>query len=157
MNKLGLTAATLVATCSLITGAIAQGSQRLIGLGCPTKLKLLSVRGTLGIGTKLQIDTSLPTNTPTGFGHLAFGLPLPQSQWTSFLLNDAAAGPRLCSLVIAPILTVEVTNNKPSLTMVIPSDPTLIGVPIGVQLFGRFCGFAGCTESLSEGIEITIG
>jgi hypothetical protein len=134
----------------------AQGSQRALGGGCAGR-SAPSVTGSLVIGSAARIDSPGCFLGQGGFGLLLVGAPLPSAQWIPIPLRSSRRGTELCDLVVLPQALLEVTALPFPLTVAIPNDPSLRGAALGLQTLCNECGFAGCFELLTQGLEIVFG
>jgi hypothetical protein len=157
MNTL-LRATLSLALASFVASATlqAQGSQRALGGGCAGR-STPSVTGTLVIGSTARIDSPGCFLGQGSFGLLLLGTPLPTAQWIPIPLRSSRRGTELCDLVVLPQAFLEVTALPFPLTVAIPNDPVLRGGAIGLQTLCNECGFAGCFDLLTQGLEIVFG
>jgi len=151
MNKIFASALLCLGLSPIVA---AQGSQRSLGGGCANRTTP-TVSGQLAIGTTMSIDDPGCFLGQGGLGAIAFGVPLA----TPILLrlNSSIRGLETCTVVVTPTVVADVTFVTFPLAVPIPNVPVLQGARIGLQTFCRECGFAGCFELLTQGLEITIG
>ncbi len=133
----------------------AQGSQAAIGGGCPNR-STPTVSGSLTIGTTARVDDIGCFAGQSGFGVLFFGSRLPASQWVTVTLSASITGAQPCDVVLLPAIGVPVGASG-ALAVPIPNNPALQGAQVSLQAFCNECGFAGCFDVLTQGLEITIG
>ncbi len=138
----------------LATAAPAQGSQRPLGGGC-TGRSTPSISGQLAIGTTLQIDSPACFLGQGGFGAIALGATLATP--VPIALRSSPRGLENCLLMLNPGVMLDVTTTNFPLVLTIPNVPQLRGVSLALQTVCRECGFTGCFELLTQGVEITIG
>ncbi len=133
---------------------IAQGSQRVIGGGCDG-LPAPEVSGPLTIGSTMTIRDvgCFYISSPGSAYLLAFGIPLPPRFWLPIQLQQLT--PVTCQLVILPAIVVG--SPREPISLLIPNDPVLRGIKVGLQTYCFICGFRGCDQMLSQGVELTIG
>lgn len=141
---------------SLGPGAVlsAQGSQAVLGGGCqgfPAPL----VTGPLSVGSQMEVQEAgcYFIGSPGSFYALAFGVPLPAGSWLPIYLQQL--NPVLCEITVLP--TIVVPSRSEPIRLMIPNAPALRGVRVGLQTYCLICGFRGCDQILSQGLEITIG
>ncbi|MBK9385878.1 MAG: hypothetical protein IPN34_13795 [Planctomycetes bacterium] len=134
----------------------AQGSQRALGGGCAGR-STPSVSGTLVIGSTARIDSPGCFLGQGGFGLLLLGAPLPPAQWIPIPLQSSRRGTELCDLVVLPQAFLDLNALRFPLNVAIPNDPSLRGAAVGLQTLCYECGFAGCFELLTQGLEIVFG
>lgn len=142
--------------CTALSAAplCAQGTQRTIGGGCPGR-SAPAVTGTLTIGSRLTIDTPGCFTGQGGFGLMLLGSALPTAQWIPISLVTTRGSYQLCDLVLLPTASLDVTNLQFPFTVVIPNDPTLQGQSVTMQSLCTECGFVGCGDLLTQGLELT--
>ena len=145
--------ALIMTLSSLATWGQAQGSQAVIGGGCPGT-PAPKVSGPLTIGSVMEIRDvgCFFVTSPGSFHVLFFGIPLPQGSWMPVQLQQFT--PVTCQVVILPTLAVPAREEP--VRLLIPPLPALRGVRVGLQNFCFVCGFRGCDEILSQGLELTI-
>ena len=139
---------------ALATPILAQGSQRVIGGGCDG-LPTPTVSGPLTIGSTMTIRNvgCFYISSPGSFYLLALGFPLPDRFWFPVQLQQLTLV--TCQLVILPAIVVG--SQAEPIRILIPNATSLHGVKVGLQTFCFICGFRGCDQMLSQGMELTIG
>ena len=146
-----------LAVAALCAGAQAQGSQRSLGGGC-TGYGGPGLAGPLAIGTTLRIEsTGCLSPGASSFQVMFFGVPLPPGGAITLPLRAKLGGIELCDVVILPLVAIDLTLAQLPQRVPIPNNPALQGAKIGVQTFCFECGFPGCWQALTQGVEITIG
>ncbi|MCB9882520.1 MAG: hypothetical protein H6834_12080 [Planctomycetes bacterium] len=127
-----------------------------IGGGCQNRWAP-AVSGPLTIGQPLQIDAVGCFTGQGGFGVFLVGVPLPQAAWIPLSLRSSMGGLENCLLVVQPLVVLDASAFQNPVRILIPNDPTLRGVPIGLQSLCNECGFGGCYEVMSQGLEVVFG
>lgn len=135
--------------------AAAQGSQTKIGGGCPQRT-VPTVTGPLSVGAQMSIDDPGCFSGQGGVAVMFLGSRLPQRQWITLSLSAAISGPLPCDVVLLPLVGFGVSSSRPTV-LPIPNNPALRGAQISLQAACTECGFAGCYDLLTGGLEITIG
>lgn len=141
-------------TLTLLSAPIsAQGSQAPLGGGCMgTPAPVVS--GPLTLGSRMEIrDPGCFISSPGSFYVLAFGIPLPKGFSIPIVLQQF--NPVICQVTVIPVIAVP--SRTAPMVLTIPSAPALRGARVGLQAFCFVCGFRGCDQILSQGLEITIG
>lgn len=151
-----LAAVSLLAFAFAAPELAAQGSQRVLGGGCAGRSAPV-VQGTLAIGTNASIDSPGCFLGQGGFGLLLLGTALPPSQAIPIPLVSSRRGTELCDLVLLPQAYFEVTAVPFPWTVAIPNDPTLSGQALALQTLCHECGFVGCFDLLTQGLELRFG
>ena len=143
----------LLTLTALSASVSAQGSQTVLGGGClgaPAPV----VHGPLTLGSRMEIrDAGCFISSPGSFYILAFGIPLPQGFSIPIVLQQF--NPVICQITVIPVIAVP-SRTEPML-LSIPNAPALRGARVGLQSYCFVCGFRGCDQVLSQGLEITIG
>lgn len=140
-----------------LAGALAaQGSQRPVGGGCLNRSAPL-LSGPISPGTVLQVDDPGCFLGQGGSAVMFLGVPLPRAAWVPVPLRSSRAGIENCLAVQLPALGLDVTAVMFPLRLQVPPDARLIGAMISVQVFCHECGFAGCFDLLTQGVELTFG
>lgn len=136
------------------TTATAQGTQRPLGGGCSGRTTP-NISGQLAIGTTLQIDSPACFLGQGGIGAIALGPTLTSP--VQVPLRSSPRGVENCLLMVNPGALLDVTTSNFPLVLPIPNVPQLRGVSLGLQTVCRECGFTGCFELLTQGVEVTVG
>ena len=147
--------ASLALALACTSSVVAQGSQAKIGGGCPNR-GAPTITGPLSIGTTMSIDDPGCFTGQSGFAVMFLGVRLPQNQWITLSLSATINGPLPCDVVISPLVGFGVSSLNPT-PIPIPNNPNLPGTKVSLQTICNECGFAGCFDLLTQGVEITIG
>jgi hypothetical protein len=150
-------ALALALAIPLVAGElVAQGSQRVLGGGCAGRSAPV-VQGSLVIGTSASIDSPGCFLGQGGFGLLLLGAALSPSPPIPIPLASSRRGIELCDLVLLPQAYLEITAVRFPWTVAIPNDPTLRGNALALQTLCNECGFVGCFDLLTQGLELRFG